>query len=66
MGTRASVKMHYLDVERATRLARIQRRNQERTSPLALEMSPETFDALDRAFQAPTDDELYGAMIVVE
>jgi predicted kinase len=66
MGTRAAVKMHYLDVDRETRLARIERRNGERAAPFPFEVTPAMFEALDRAFEPPTDDELYGAMIVVE
>jgi predicted kinase len=66
MGTRASVKMHYLDVDRATRVARIQSRNRERKGPFFVDVTPAMFDALDRAFEPPTDDELYGAMIVCE
>jgi predicted kinase len=66
MGTRASVKMHYLDVDRDTRRARIERRNLERSATFAFEVTPAMFDALDAAFEAPTDDELYGAMIVCE
>jgi hypothetical protein len=66
MGTRASVKMHYLDVDVETRRARVERRNLERGPSFAFVVAPPMFDALDRAFEAPTDDELYGAMIVVE
>jgi predicted kinase len=66
MGTRASVKMHYLDVDRETRWARVERRNLERSATFAFEVSPAMFDALDAAFEPPTDDELYGAMIVCE
>jgi predicted kinase len=66
MGTRAAVKMHYLDVDRETRVARIERRNRERTGPFFIDVTPPIFDALDRAFEPPTDDELYGAMIVCE
>ena len=66
MGTRAVVKMHYLDVGRETRLARVQQRNQERAGTYFFEVSPAMFDKLDAAFEPPTDDELYGAMIVVD
>jgi predicted kinase len=66
MGTRASVKMHYLDVDRETRRARVERRNRERSGTFAFEVTPAMFEALDAAFEAPTDDELYGAMIVCE
>jgi|HubBroStandDraft_4_1064222.scaffolds.fasta_scaffold99856_2 predicted kinase len=66
MGTRAAVKMHYLDVDRDTRVERIQRRNREHMGPFALHVTPTMFEALDGAFEPPTDDELYGAMIVCE
>jgi predicted kinase len=65
LGTPAVVKMHYLDVDRDTRVERIQRRNQEPPGPFPIIVTPAMFDALDRSFEAPTDDELYGAMIVV-
>ncbi|HXX68019.1 MAG TPA: ATP-binding protein [Polyangiaceae bacterium] len=63
--TRAVSKLHYLDVGRDTRHARILERNRER-STATLEVSEEMFDWIDRQFEPPTDDELYGAMIVCE
>lgn len=63
--TRAESKLHYLDVGRDTRRARILERNRER-SMATLEVSEELFDSIDREFEPPTDDELYGAMILCE
>jgi predicted kinase len=61
----AEAKLHYLDVDRETRKARVIRRNESAT-PLAFAMTDETFDFLEGEFQPPSDDELYDAMIVCE
>ncbi len=55
--TRAEIKLHYLDVDRETRRARVLGRH-------GAAMTDAAFDSLDRSFEAPTEDELYGAMIV--
>jgi predicted kinase len=62
-GTIAESKLHYLDVSREIRRARIHERNRADSS---LEISEALFDRLDSRFESPTDDELYGAMIVCE
>jgi predicted kinase len=62
----AEVKMHYLDVDRDTRRARVQRRNTERTGTYAFHVSDEMFDFMEGYFEPPSDDELYDAMIVCE
>ena len=61
----AEAKLHYLDVDRETRKARVIGRN-EATTPLAFAMTDEMFDFLEGEFQPPSDDELYDAMIVCE
>jgi predicted kinase len=48
--TPAAIKMHYLDVPRETRRARVG-------------ISDAMFDSMEQWFEAPSDDELYGAMI---
>jgi hypothetical protein len=63
--TRAESKLHYLDVSVETRRARVLRRGTE-TRGQSFEISPPMFEAMERYFEAPTDDELYGAMIVCE
>ncbi len=67
----AEVKLHYLDVDRETRRERVLRRHSERSG--AAEMPTETFpiseamfEVLETHFEAPSDDELYNAMIVCE
>ncbi len=65
--TAALIKMHYLDVPREVRRARLLARSRKADggAPPAV-FSEEAFDALDEAFEAPSDDELYGAMIVCD
>lgn len=63
--TRAESKLHYLDVNRATRRARVLERNRQHALD-SIEVSEEMFDRIDGWFEPPTDDELYGAMIVCE
>jgi predicted kinase len=63
--TRAESKLHYLDVSRELRRARMIERNR-RAAPLSFEVTEAMFDVLEGGFEAPTDDELYGAMILCE
>ena len=62
--TTAESKLHYLDVDRDARLERVMQRNAERAGTHAFHVSQPMFDFFDRWFEPPTDDELYGAMIV--
>jgi predicted kinase len=62
----AEVKLHYLDVDRETRRARVRRRNTERTETYLFPVSDEMFDFMESYFEPPSDDELYSAMIVCE
>ncbi len=64
--TVAESKLHYLDVGRDTRLARVLQRGRERSIPHAFELTESLFDRMESWFEAPTDDELYGAMIMSE
>ncbi|MGA3124186.1 MAG: ATP-binding protein [Polyangiaceae bacterium] len=64
--TRADSKLHYLDVSRERRWARITQRNRERPITYSFELTEAMFDFMETWFEPPTDDELYGAMIVCE
>jgi predicted kinase len=64
MQTKGTVKLHYLDVDAETRRARVRLRNVERAGTEALQVTDAMFDFMERWFEPPTDDELYGAMIV--
>ncbi len=65
-GTIAESKLHYLDVSRQVRRARVLERNLSRASSDPLAISETSFDRMDARFEPPTDDELYGAMILCE
>jgi predicted kinase len=64
--TAASIKMHYLDVPRDVRKARVAARNAQRSGPYAYQVSEAMFDWMEQWFEPPSDDELYGAMIVCD
>jgi predicted kinase len=63
--TRAECKLHYLDVSVEKRRSRVLARGGE-TRGHSFEISQAMFEAMERYFETPTDDELYGAMIVCE
>jgi predicted kinase len=63
--TRAASKLHYLDVGLATRRARVLKRGVD-VRGQSFEITASIFDAMEELFEPPTDDELYGAMIVCE
>jgi predicted kinase len=64
--TAGSIKMHYLDVPRETRRARVHARNAQQTGAYAFVVSDAMFDWMEQWFELPSDDELYGAMIVCD
>ena len=64
--TVAESKLHYLDVSRETRRARVLERSKAQPRTHLFDVSEELFDAMEAIFEAPSDDELYGAMIVCE
>jgi predicted kinase len=64
--TAASIKMHYLDVPQETRRARVHARNAQRTGSRTFEVTDPMFDWMEQWFELPSDDELYGAMIVCD
>jgi predicted kinase len=60
----AYCKLHYLDVDAETRRERVRQRNSHGAATFALVVTDEVFDFVEGLFEAPTDDELYEAMIV--
>ena len=58
--------MHYLDVPRDVRRARITARNAHLSGAHAYAVSDEMFEWMEQWFEPPSDDELYGAMIVCD
>jgi predicted kinase len=64
--TAAAIKMHYLDVPRDIRKARVAARNAQRSGTYVFEVTDAMFDWMEQWFEPPSDDELYGAMIVCD
>src|SRR5579884_1849489 len=64
--TRAENKLHYLDVSADVRRARVRERNRQKTGTYRFEVTDAMFDWMESWFEPPTDDELYGAMIVCD
>jgi predicted kinase len=62
--TAASIKMHYLDVPREVRKARVAARNA--SGAYGYQVNDAMFDWMEQWFEPPSDDELYGAMIVCD
>lgn len=60
----AQSKLHYLDVDSETRRQRVRHRNEDVGAATPFIVTEAMFEWMDRAFEAPDDDELYGAMIV--
>jgi predicted kinase len=60
----AKSKLHYLDVDCETRRQRARLRNEDGGAKAPFIVTDAMFDWMDRSFEAPDDDELYGAMIV--
>lgn len=60
----ADPKLHYLDVDVEVRRERVRLRNEQRSGPFSFVVTDAMFDYLESAFEAPSDDELYEAMIV--
>jgi predicted kinase len=61
-GTIAESKLHYLDVSREIRRMRVLGRKQLGR----FDITETLFERMEIRFEPPTDDELYGAMIVCE
>ena len=64
--TAAAIKMHFLDVPRDVRKARVVARNAQRSGTYMFDVTDAMFDWMEQWFEQPTDDELYGAMIVCD
>jgi predicted kinase len=54
-------RLHFLDVDRETRRARVRQRNTERSATYAFEVSDAMFDFMEGWFERPEADELTGA-----
>lgn len=60
------VKMHFLDISKETRQARIFQRNQEKGATFEFEVSQENFDFMETWFEKPTKTELKTGIVITE
>lgn len=58
------LKIHFLDVPKETRLERVLHRNLDKGETYEFEVSRENFDFMESWFEAPTDTELEGGVII--
>ncbi len=56
-------KLHFLDVDLATRTSRVNERNAEKGESFAFEITPEMIAFMEGWFERPEGDELAGAVI---
>ncbi|WP_452226341.1 AAA family ATPase [Lacinutrix cladophorae] len=60
------IKTHFLDINKATRLQRVLKRNTEKGDTFEFEISQENFDFMESWFEKPTAQEMKGGVIVRE
>lgn len=51
-------KLHWIDVDRATRWERVQQRNREQGETFAFEVTADMFNFIERIWEAPTSEEM--------
>jgi predicted kinase len=57
-------KLHFLDVARVTRTARVKKRNDEKRETFEFEVTDVMIEFMEGYFEAPAGDELDGAVVV--
>lgn len=61
-----TLKTHFLDVSKETRLTRVMKRNQEKGDTFELIVSKEDFDFMEEWFEKPTSDEMSNGILLTE
>jgi predicted kinase len=62
-GAGLEVQWHFVTADTETRRARVAERNEIRGETFAIEVTPAHFDFIESVFEAPSEDELAGAII---
>ncbi len=60
------VKTHFLNIPKETRLQRVLKRNCEKGNTFEFEVSQADFDFMESWFEAPTENEMVGGIIITE
>lgn len=57
-------KVHYLDIDRETRLQRVLARNKQKDDCYAFDVTPGMFEFVEGMFETPGEDELVDAIVI--
>jgi predicted kinase len=60
------LRLHFLDISKATRLERVLKRNSEKGATFEFEVTQDNFDFMETWFEAPTDTEMIGGVVISE
>lgn len=60
------LKTHFLNIPKETRLQRVLKRNNEKGETFEFEVSQADFDFMESWFEAPTDKEMVGGIIITK
>lgn len=61
-----ALTLHFLDIQKDTRLRRVIKRNAEKGTTYEFEVSKEDFDFMETWFETPTVNEMMGAIHITE
>ena len=60
------IKLHFLDISKETRLARVLKRNEEKGDTYEFEVSKENFDFMENWFEKPREKEMVNGILITE
>ena len=60
------IKLHFLDISKATRLRRVLQRNNERGTTFEFEVSQDNFEFMEVWFERPSEKELENGIVIYE
>tara|TARA_R100001369_G_scaffold18480_1_gene33979 strand:- start:1510 stop:2004 length:495 start_codon:yes stop_codon:yes gene_type:complete len=60
------VRIHFLDISKATRLNRVMKRNTEKGSTFEFEVTKENFDFMEAWFETPAENEMVSGVVISE
>jgi predicted kinase len=58
------IKLHYLDVSKAVRKQRVQKRNEDKGDTFEFEVTDDNFEFMETWFEKPTEKELKNSIII--
>ncbi len=60
------LRIHFLDISKATRLNRVMKRNTEKGATFEFEVTQENFDFMETWFETPNEKEMVGGVVISE